>query len=98
MNIPEKIQIGGVTWDIVKDNGAMDRARRYGECNYSLSIINYQDEVDGKKRKKGAIEETVIHELLHAVLNSVGEIDLSSNEKFVSQTSGLLHQIINQLI
>jgi hypothetical protein len=41
-------------------------------------------------------EKTFFHELLHMILDTLGEKELSSNEKLIDSVSTLLHQYIKE--
>ncbi|HQT82051.1 MAG TPA: hypothetical protein PLQ34_07725 [Ferrovaceae bacterium] len=43
------------------------------------------------------LEEVLLHEMVHAVLHSIGEHDLNANEKFVTKFSSVLHKAIKSL-
>lgn len=38
-----------------------------------------------------------MHEVIHGILDTMGEIELSSNEKFVNTFAGYLYQVIKQI-
>lgn len=38
-----------------------------------------------------------IHEIIHGILDTMGETELSSNEKFVNAFAGYLYQVIKQI-
>ena len=41
--------------------------------------------------------DTFIHEIIHGILDTMGETELSSNEKFVNTFAGYLYQVIKQI-
>lgn len=47
---------------------------------------------NGKELPKDSIEQTLYHEVTHAILDELGYNKLSSDEKFVQGFSLLLHQ------
>lgn len=96
--MPETFDIGGVTWSILKDNKSLDEGQKYGDCTFNTSTIRYQDISDVKDmRKYDAIMTTIWHEITHAILDSLGENDLSRNESFIKKFSTLLYQVIKTL-
>ena len=85
--IKEFIQ-GSVKWTVEVDNNRMDDASAYGLCVPERSAIYLQD----KNRNEDMIEQTLYHEVIHSILETMGEYELSKNEKFVQGFSVLLHQ------
>ena len=98
MDIPKGILIGSVKWDLVRDDDNLDKEHSYGQCNFHSSKIRYQCEVMGVPRKHSAINMTITHELIHAILSSIGYEDLSEDEVFVKSLSVPLHQVIEQIV
>ena len=78
MQIPDKIKIGGITYDIKLVDNLVDKC---GE--FDLSKLNITIE----KASQEAMELTFIHEILHAINNEVKEIEI----EFYAQA---LYQII----
>ena len=91
-NIPTKFTLGAVEWSIKLDNKRLDDLRAYGYCEYDRSLITIQSEVDKEKRSQTAIEQTMYHEVVHSILDTLGKNDLSKDEEFVQSFSLLLHQ------
>ena len=85
-------KLGAVEWSVKVDNDKLDDKEAYGMCYYDTSTILLQDISNKDKRAKTAVEQTLYHEVIHAILDTMNEFDLSSNEKFVQQFSLLLHQ------
>lgn len=55
---------------------------KFGCCQEKKHDVISQDTLD----------QTFYHEVVHAILDTIGEHELSANEKFVQQFSVLLHQ------
>mgnify|MGYP001606833884 CR=1 FL=1 len=64
----------------------------FGDGNYTRFIGIVSSHI-GKEQ----IDQTFIHEATHSCLDLLGEHTLSSNEKFVSAYSNLIHQLIDQI-
>lgn len=94
MNIPEKFKLFGKEWTVVFDNDKLDNDKAYGQSNYTSQEIYMASKAHGVERAQTGIEQTFMHELTHAILDSMHEHDLSNNEKFVQTFSGLLHQAL----
>lgn len=88
----KKFKLGAVDWVVELNNSKLDDKECYGFCVYDESKIYIQDETLNIKRSESSIELTVYHEIVHAILDTLGEHDLSQNEKFVKKFSMLLHQ------
>ncbi len=91
----KKFTLGAVDWVVEIDNNKLDDKEAYGWTNYDESKILMQDKTNGFKRVNTAIEQTLYHEAVHAILDTMGERELSNNEQFVQQFSLLLHQFEN---
>lgn len=87
-----KFKLGAVKWKIVINNEKLDYKQRYGESDYDTSTITLQTKSLKENRTETAIEHTLYHEVVHAILDTMEERELSNNEKFVQQFSLLLHQ------
>jgi len=87
-----KFKLGAVDWTVKVKNDKLNDIEAYGQCSYSESNIILQTESRGLKRADTAIDHTIYHEVVHAILDTMSEHDLSNNEKFVQQFALLLHQ------
>jgi hypothetical protein len=80
--------LGGVKWTVKEDESRLDDLKLLGLCEFQKSLISiYVKEID-----KNLVEQTLYHEVVHAILDSIGESELSSNDKFVQNFALLLHQ------
>lgn len=52
----------------------------------------------GYKQSETSKVNTFIHELVHGVLDSMGENELSSNEKFVTTFTSLFVDVIEEIV
>lgn len=55
-------------------------------------LILLANTCNGKELPNDSIEQTLYHEVTHAILDELGYYELSSDEKFVQSFSLLLHQ------
>ena len=92
MKVIEKFTIGAVNWKVEVDNKRNDDREAYGYCNFDTSTITIQDKSNGVNRDESAVQQTTYHEVVHAILDTMSEYELSKNEKFVQSFSLLLHQ------
>ena len=88
----KEFTLGAVKWTVELNNERLDDKGAYGVCYYDESKILVQDKSLKYNREASAVEQTLYHEVTHAILDTMGERDLSHNEKFVQQFSLLLHQ------
>lgn len=88
----KEFQLGGVKWTVDIDEDRLQDMEAYGISDYGKSLILLREEDKGKRRPTSSIEQVLYHEVVHAILYSLGESQLAENEKFVQQFSLLLHQ------
>lgn len=88
----KKFNLGAVEWSVNVNNEKSDDRNAYGTCDYAESEIILADSSDGKKRCKTAIEQTLYHEVTHAILRTLGYTDLSEDEQLVQQIGLMFHQ------
>ena len=93
MEIPTKFYVGGQEINVriidTTPNAML------GECtlwNGDISIANIYKGIEQSPSSK---LNTFYHELTHAILDSMGEFELSQNEKFVTSFSGFLTHAIS---
>ena len=92
MKIPARIKVGGQTIEVRKVE-ILDR-NYLGECRIAEGVIEVAEKYD----RNTPISETCqinsfLHEAVHAILDTMGENDLSNNEKFVCTFSSFLTEI-----
>lgn len=98
INIPKEFTLLGHKYTVVIKKDLFETEDCYGNADEDLKLIQIQDlgevtkryKEDGKmvERKLIITEETMIetffHEVVHIILDSTGELNLSQNEKFVN--------------
>lgn len=87
-----KFKLGAVEWKVKIDNDALAEKGAYGLCDYDGSLITLQNKSRGIERQTESIENTLYHEVTHAILDTLGYHELSGDEKFIQQFATLLHQ------
>lgn len=70
--------------DKVKSSGD-----QHGYCDYDKAEIEIYLDDDNRE----FCDHVWFHELTHAILNSIGKHDLSSNEELVDQIGAALHHV-----
>lgn len=94
MKIPESITIGGVK--ILVSNVPYIEDGALGKVNVAEGCIKLADEFGHNHTRQcpDSKRNTFFHELTHAVLETMGEFELTNNEKFVSTFSSLLTEAL----
>lgn len=95
MKISDNITIGDQIID-VKLIGYLDNGY-LGQISLGESEIVIAKNFNGHEQHQESINSTFIHEVIHGILDTMGEIELSSNEKFVNTFAGYLYQVIKQI-
>lgn len=96
MIIPNKIRIGGQDISVVNkerlDNDIL------GEICIAEGVLKIADNFKNSKQCQSSKITTFIHEVVHGVLDTMGEFELSGNEKFVCAFSSLLVNPIEDIV
>ena len=96
MIMPNKIRIGGQ--DIkVETLGRLDN-NNLGNICVAEGVLQIADNFDNRKQCEASKINTFIHEVVHGVLDTMGESELSKNEKFVCTFSSLLVDTIEEIV
>ena len=85
MEIPKKIQIGG---QILETLMCEELGGKLGRCCLFNGYIKIATNIDNTKQSETSILNTYIHEIIHAILDTMGRDDLSKDETFVSSFAG----------
>lgn len=88
MKIPKTFCLFGKTWK-VKQLWTVDAEDSRGECDYSHSSISVKRNLEQSEK-----EVVLIHEILHAALDSLEYEELSNDEVLIERLSKALHQIL----
>lgn len=96
MIIPNKIRIGGQDISVINkkrlDNDIL------GKICLAEGVLHIADNFSNRKQSESSKSNTFIHEVVHGVLDTMGESELSSNEKFVCAFSSLLIDPIEDIV
>ena len=95
MIIPDKIRIGGQDISVVNNERLDDN--KLGTICVAEGVLRIADNFSNIKQCESSKFNTFIHEVVHGVLDTMGE-ELSSNEKFVSTFSSLLVDTIEDIV
>ena len=94
IKIPTQFEIGGRTVKIKYKKNMVDESDSVGYARYRKNEIWLQEKCDGVYRHPDQIQESYCHEIVHWILNMMGENKLNDDEKMVSQFAQYLHQIL----
>lgn len=96
MIIPIKIRIGGQDISVINeerlDNDIL------GKICLAEGILHIADNFSNLKQSESSKINTFIHEVVHGVLDTMGEFELSKNEKFVCAFASLLVDTIEDIV
>lgn len=96
MKIPSKIKIGGQDVDVY----IVERidGEKLGQICIAEGKMLIADNFSTKKQSETSKVNTFIHEIVHGVLDIMGETELSGNEKFVSTFSSFMVDVVEEII
>ena len=96
MILPYSIRIGGQ--DIVVVNKERIDNNKLGTICIAEGVLQIANTFNNIQQCESSKFVTFIHEVVHGVLDTMGETELSSNEKFVSTFSSLLVDTIEDIV
>ena len=96
MKIPNKIRIGGQDINVCIKGRLINEklgmiCLASGELDIAETFYDY-------KQCESSKGNTFIHEVVHGVLDTMGEKELSSNEKFVHTLARFLVDVIKEIV
>jgi len=90
----KSFQLGAKKYKVVK---AKHDTTNLGLCYSALGMIKVQEIYDGKEIPEDCQEQALYHEVVHAILNDIGRVDLSDNENLVQSFGTLMHQFVKTM-
>ena len=96
MKIPNKIRIGGQDINISIKEHLVDE--KLGTMCLASGELEIAEKFQDSKQSESSKINTFIHEVVHGVLNTMGENKLSSDEKFVNTFASLLVDVIEEIV
>ena len=91
-DLPTEFTLGALKWKISLDTNELQKDNCYGKMMFTAKLITLSNHHHGFDIDVDSIEQTLYHEVTHAILDTLGEHELSNNEEFVQKFSLLLHQ------
>ena len=96
MIIPNTIKIGGqdinVMFEEHLDNNCL------GTMSIGEGVLKIANNFNNRKQCQSSKITTFIHEIVHGILDTMGESELSGNERFVCAFSSLLVNPIEDIV
>lgn len=88
IKIPKKFTIFGLTFKVTQP-WKIGKGNHWGECSIASKSIKVKRSLNQEQK-----EITYLHEVTHAILDSLEYNDLSHDEDFVERFSKALHQVL----
>ena len=83
------IRVAGLTFSVEPDNERMFEGGMWGETSHNSQAISYTTLVPKERQ-----QQSVLHELIHAVIEAYGPRDDRSDEAIAKALSGGLYQVL----
>lgn len=92
-DIPKTFEIGTFKYRVkVKNKVILDKEEVAGTSDFYKNEIEIAKKIDKMKCSSDFKRHTFYHELVHTILDALGENELCADEKFVQRFSLLLDQ------
>lgn len=89
MNIPDKVKIGNINYEIVKTQNELIFEDE--PVDGTISFEESKIELNTSNKSEQYIEETFIHEMVHGIFNYMG---INQSEKLVDKVTKGFHQLV----
>ena len=96
MKIPSKIRIGGQDIEVCVVERIEDE--KLGQICLAEGKLLIADNFSTRKQSDTSKANTFVHEVIHGILDTMGETELSGNEKFVSTFSSFMVDVVEEII
>lgn len=96
MKIPSKIRIGGQDIEVCIVDHIEEE--KLGQICMAEGKLLIADNFSTRKQSESSKANTFIHEVVHGILDTMGENELSGNEKYVSTFSSFMVDVIEEII
>ena len=94
--IPDHIQVGGQ--DVIIKFVETIEGGSLGESMPSSGYIKIANNAKGYTQTDTSKLNTFVHECVHLILDTMGESEMSGNERFVNSFAGYATEIIRSII
>ena len=92
VTLPEAVVLRGQTWRVEAAPGLLARTGSHGECVYDERTIRVDTDADAE-----SVEDTLVHELLHAVLAGTGIVRDRTEERLVRAITPAVVEVFRQV-
>lgn len=82
----DEINILGIKYQVVYVDELVERDNLYGEINYTKQLIKIDSSINYDRKKR-----TIMHEILHGVMESLGYLDINCDEEKIQNISNALY-------
>jgi hypothetical protein len=93
LRIPQSFMLHGQKISVIYEPPLVYKNGNRGEARFSTNQIALQNNSDGNPIPQSSIEQTFCHEMVHYILNEMGN-KLKDDERFVDLFASLLHQAL----
>lgn len=94
--IPKKFSVGALDYKVeIVEN--LRYGEEFGHWDGTTCTIRIAKTAGGEPLSDRRKEQTFFHELIHAVLDSIGEDELNENEQFIDAFSNALSHAFNSM-
>lgn len=84
-----KISILGIDYEVIYLDDLIARENLYGEINYHKQIIRIDKTMEEDRKKR-----TIIHEVVHGMMESLGYADINCDEEKIQSISNALYLVL----
>lgn len=91
--IPSSFELGGTTYKVEQVDNLLE-GDNVAFINFPTSTVRIANQFKGSTCSASYKEVSFYHELVHGILDTMGQSELSSDEVFVEGFANLLHQYI----
>lgn len=85
----DSINILGITYRVKYFSDLIKRENLYGEIDYVKQIIRIDETMKDDRKVR-----TLMHEILHGIMESLGYIDINSDEEKIQNISNALYLVL----
>lgn len=93
--LPKQYTVGGQQMNI-REVDRLDGGR-LGNCCVAEGTVNIAKYFNETAQSSSSKNNTLWHEVVHSILDTMGENELSQNEKFVCTFSGFLTEVLTTI-
>lgn len=97
LKIPKSFKMGPHTYRIKIEESLQAKENLLGQHISSQKLIRLQKKIKSLNRPDSDYYHTFMHEVVHAILDTMQEDDLCHNEKFVDLFSAFLTQMLTTM-